>query len=72
MRAYPGLVYSLVVVVALALSLAGCSSSTSSTSTAMVQVSLRDPATCASPQGPFSHIYVTVTDVLIHQSATAR
>src|ERR1700747_208490 len=38
---------------------------------ATVQVSLSDPATCSAPQGPFSHIYVTVTDVRIHQSATA-
>jgi hypothetical protein len=36
-----------------------------------VQVSLSDPSTCSAPQGPFTHIYVTVTDVLIHQSATA-
>ena len=71
MRANSCLVHSLVLVAALALSLAGCSSSKSSTSTAMVQVSLSDPATCGSPQGPFSHIYVTVSDVLIHQSATA-
>lgn len=48
----------------------GCSSGSSS-KVATVQVSLSDPATCASPQGPFSHIYVTVTDVLIHQSAAA-
>ena len=38
---------------------------------ATVRVSLSDPATCLAPQGPFSHIYVTVTDVRIHQSATA-
>ena len=71
MRAYSCLVCSLALMAAIALTLAGCSSGSSSTSTAMVQVSLSDPATCASPQGPFSHVYVTVTDVLIHQSATA-
>lgn len=71
MRAYACLVCSLALVAAIALSLAGCSSGSSSTTTAMVQVSLSDPATCASPQGPFSHVYVAVTDVLIHQSATA-
>ena len=38
---------------------------------ATVQVSLSDPATCSAPQGPFSHIYVTVTDVRIHQSSSA-
>jgi hypothetical protein len=36
-----------------------------------VQLSLSDPATCSSPQGPFLHVYVTVTDVKIHQSASA-
>jgi hypothetical protein len=57
---------------AAALLVIGCSSSSSSSAKAAnVQVTLSDPATCASPQGPFSHIYVTVTDVLIHQSATA-
>jgi hypothetical protein len=49
----------------------GCSTSSNSAKMANVQVTLSDPATCASPQGPFSHIYVTVTDVLIHQSSTA-
>jgi len=49
----------------------GCSSGSSSANMANVQVTLSDPTTCASPQGPFSHIYVTVTDVLIHQSSTA-
>lgn len=43
----------------------------SSSKTATVQTTLSDPSTCKSPQGPFSHIYVTVTDVLIHQSANA-
>jgi hypothetical protein len=39
--------------------------------TATVKTMISDPATCAAPQGPFSHIYVTVTDVRIHQSADA-
>lgn len=38
---------------------------------ATVQVSLSDPATCSAPQGQLSHVYVTVTDVRIHQSASA-
>jgi len=38
---------------------------------ATVHVSLSDPATCAAPQGPFRHIYLTVTDVKIHQSDNA-
>jgi len=43
----------------------------SSTQPGTVNLSLSDPATCAAPQGPFSHIYVTITDVQIHQSADA-
>lgn len=38
---------------------------------ATVNISLSDPAPCASPQGPFSHVYVTITDVQINASATA-
>jgi hypothetical protein len=38
---------------------------------AIVQLSLSDPAPCATPSGPFSHAYVTVTDVRIHQSSSA-
>jgi Domain of unknown function (DUF4382) len=36
-----------------------------------VNTSLSDPSTCSAPSGPFRHIYVTVTDVLINQSADA-
>jgi hypothetical protein len=32
---------------------------------------LSDPPTCLAPKGPYSHVYVTVTDVRIHQSSTA-
>src|SRR5215470_5157007 len=51
--------------------LLSCSSKNSSMQMANVQVSLSDPVTCSAPQGPFSHIFVTVTDVRIHQSANA-
>lgn len=36
-----------------------------------VNVMLSDPATCQGPNGPFSHVYVTVTDVQANTSATA-
>jgi hypothetical protein len=36
-----------------------------------VNVSMSDPSTCAAPQGPYRHIYVTVTDVEINKSANA-
>jgi len=32
---------------------------------------MSDPPTCSSPSGPFAHIYVTITDVKIHASASA-
>lgn len=36
-----------------------------------VTTTVSDPSTCSSPQGPYSHIYITVADVRINQSATA-
>lgn len=64
---------SVVATVAALLFLMNCGSGRSSTTmnTASVKTTISDPATCAAPQGPFSHIYVTVTDVRIHQSANA-
>lgn len=60
-------------VVAVGLLLVSCGGGTSSTMGAATSVTIHisDPATCAAPQGDFSHVYVTITDVLIHQSATA-
>ena len=37
----------------------------------MINVRISDPATCSGPQGAFSHIYVTITDVQINASANA-
>lgn len=49
-----------------------CSGSKSaSNSGTMVNVRISDPATCSGPQGAFSHIYVTVTDVQINANASA-
>jgi hypothetical protein len=47
------------------------SSGGSSTTLGKVNVSLSDPPTCAGPSGAFSHIYVTIQDVQIHQSSSA-
>src|SRR5712692_5082726 len=55
-------------VVAAAIFLISCGGSSQP---ATVNVTLSDPATCAAPQGPFRHIYVTVADVKIHQSDNA-
>jgi hypothetical protein len=48
--------------------LIGCSGSSQP---GTVNVSLSDPPTCMAPQGPYLHLYVTVTDVEINQSASA-
>jgi hypothetical protein len=39
---------------------------------ATVSTSLSDPPTCAAPAGPYTHVYVSVSDVQIHQSASAQ
>jgi hypothetical protein len=59
--------------VAAALFVVGCGSGSSKTSNSMASIStsVSDPATCGAPQGPFSHVYVTITDVEIHQNADA-
>jgi hypothetical protein len=52
----------------------GCSNGTSGTNTtgmATANVHLSDPSTCTSPNGPFSHVYVTISDVQAHTSASA-
>jgi Domain of unknown function (DUF4382) len=58
-----------------ALFLIGCSNGSSSSGAAaqgMVNVRLSDPPTCrGTTVGSFDHIYVTITDVAIHTSATA-
>jgi Domain of unknown function (DUF4382) len=56
-----------------ALYLSSCGSSNSSVTpnTGMVNVMVSDPATCSGPQGTISHVFVTITDVQIHTSATA-
>ena len=64
---------SLVFVFAAAILFISCGGGNSGNSSqpGMVNLTMSDPATCAAPGGPFSHIYVTVTDVKIHQSASA-
>ena len=50
-----------------------CSSGSSTAASGMsqVHVSLSDPATCAAPDGPYSAVWVTVTDVQASTSSTA-
>lgn len=58
-----------------ALLTSGCGSSSSpmnsGSTMASVNVTVSDPSTCSAPQGPFSHIFVTITDVEIHSSSSA-
>jgi hypothetical protein len=58
---------------AAALVVVACSTSTSGTTSGMatVNVMLSDPATCEAPNGPYSHVYVTVTDVQANVSSSA-
>ena len=61
---------------AIAVMFVACSSGTSTTTPtgsgmAKVNVRISDPATCQSPSGPFAHVYVTITDIKAHVSATA-
>jgi hypothetical protein len=62
------------------IALVACSGGTSSTptatsrganSTGAVNTTISDPSTCTAPQGPFSHVFVTIADVKINQSDTA-
>jgi hypothetical protein len=60
-----------VTMVAVGLVLVGCSGTSSSSQTGFVNTSVSDPPTCSAPSGPYSHVFVTVTDVKIHTSANA-
>lgn len=44
---------------------------TSTSGMATANVMLSDPATCAGPDGPYAHVYITITDVQANVSATA-
>lgn len=56
-----------------ALVIAACNSGTVNTASGMgtVTVMLSDPATCQAPNGPYSHVYVTISDVQANVSSTA-
>jgi hypothetical protein len=59
---------------AIAFVLASCSSSGSGSNSAepaIVNTHLSDPATCQAPTGPYSHVYVTISDVEASVSSTA-
>ena len=62
-----------IVCFAMALFLSNCSGGSHSMSSApaTINVAISDPTTCSGPQGPFSHIFVTITDVQINASGSA-
>lgn len=67
--------FALFLIAVAALIVVACSStstgSSGSSGMATVSVMVSDPATCQSPDGPYSHVYVTITDVQANVSATA-
>jgi len=70
MRPHPGILFVCAAAVLITiLALISCGSS--SPQTGFVNTSISDPAPCGAPNGPFLHVYVTVTDVMIHASASA-
>jgi Domain of unknown function (DUF4382) len=66
-------VFTLSFLLVAALVIAACNSGSISTASGMGTVTLKlsDPATCQAPSGPFSHVYVTITDVRANVSSTA-
>jgi uncharacterized protein DUF4382 len=65
--------FFVVLILSLAFAAFSCSGGRSqmSSSPAKVNVTVSDPATCSAPQGAFSHIFVTITDVQINASSSA-
>jgi Domain of unknown function (DUF4382) len=62
---------ALPVLASLAVLVACSGGSNNTTNTGFVSTTISDPSTCTAPQGPYSHVYVTVADVKIHQSGSA-
>ena len=68
----PVLTAVVVLLAALTACSGGNSTARSTSSPAMVSVTVSDPATCSSAaSGPYANVWVTITDVLVHTSATA-
>lgn len=65
------LLASFVATIAIVVVLVGCSGNSNGSQTGSVNTSLSDPPTCSMPSGPYSHVFVTVTDVEIHTNANA-
>lgn len=61
----------LVVITGVVVACSGGSSGTTASGMAQVNVMLSDPATCAAPDGPYSHVWVTITDVQANVNGSA-
>ncbi len=66
-----GLATLLVLGISIAVVACSGTGSTSTSGMGTVNTRLSDPATCETPTGPFSHVYVTITDVQANLSASA-
>jgi hypothetical protein len=67
-----GLCVTIFTVVLMLVALIACGGGGNTPSqTGFVNTSTSDPPTCSAPSGPYSHVFVTVTDVKIHSSANA-
>ncbi len=72
-------ILSLSFLIAVTVAVVACSSGNGSTSStppptsgaSKVNVRISDPATCQSPSGPYSHVFVTITDVQANVTSTA-
>jgi hypothetical protein len=62
---------SLLVVTIIVVACSSFTAGTGAAGMANVKVMLSDPATCGSPGGPFSHVFVTITDVQANVNASA-
>ena len=49
---------------------AACSSGTPTPGTAKVTTTISDPATCQAPNGPYSHVWITISDVQASTSSS--
>ena len=58
--------------VAATIVLIACGGDGSTPQTGFVNTMVSDPPTCSSPNGPYLHVYVTVTDVEIHSSSSGQ
>ncbi len=68
---YPVLAFGCLAIAALVVAACSSMSGTVTTGMATVTTMISDPATCQAPDGPYAHVYVTITDVKAHTSSSA-